>query len=450
MARKNGRDELRKLVIFGCGNYARHHLRAIKKYGEWFEVAAVVDLAEKKGQVLAVFKGIGLPEPRFISHTEYEGKLAKFTDICGTVISTYGPSHREYVEWSLNRGLHTLVDKPLTLAPHCSLMPSRAMQLWRDYKELVAKAKRIEREDGKPHIFALATQRRYQKLTREILSKVNSVYEETGVPITVLQALTNDGYWLSRKGYLECRSYAPEVSCGGKLVHTGYHVIDILAVLLRTDRQIDNATIQVSTFNPSDAIAMLDSPPVTAEEEELSEINVVAQISFRQGKRMRCQTQLALLHEGLSRQAWPIDGSPQDMMTTAGAGRTKQDLLTFYQGTLRTMMARRFAKIPGKSSKALGGRDHLEVIWADNPAVLTGRSPLTRKNWVYDECDEEPCRDFLKSILLGQNCELSPVQDHAASIKLFSHILKACSTGTEQVSFSKTEWLPPLIRDSAH
>lgn len=84
---------------------------------------------------------------------------------------------------------------------------------------------------------------------------------EYNIPITYIDIYHNDGMWNMPSEFLE-RENHPYKYGYGKLFHSGYHFIDLVAWLMEVNRetkgkQINNAEMFVSTYNPIDFLILL-------------------------------------------------------------------------------------------------------------------------------------------------------------------------------------------------
>ena len=249
---------------------------------------------------------------------------------------------------------------------------------------------------------------------------------------------------------------------GGKLIHTGYHVLDLLPWLMRhcqrpdeitaPVRRIASAQVWANTFCPPDALALErgpTSPDLARRLQGLGEINAGVQVSFRdQDNRVISIVQIAALHEGLSLNAHPASPDPGHRAQAANQGRTKQDVLSIYQGPVAGLWLRRIAKLRDSDGAKLGERNHTEIVSASR-ADRNGAVPiLDRLELDYEPSDSAPTAEFLAALTAGgrgspETC--SPVEDHSVAVKLLASAYRSASTGLPvAVDFTPKEWsIPP-------
>lgn len=497
-----------RVILIGCSNYAKDsHIPALQKHKR-VKVIAVVDLASKANGIKTYLKSKGLWDDKittFISIGKDVGRSkdvydlykkrdipkrltktdqkkinalnkneirkidkkirsvidnSSFDKVDGIIISTYGVFHGNYIRWALSVNKHILVDKPLTVPRFCSSEKIAAKQIWKDFKEF---NKKSTRRGSKNTLFMLATQRRYQPVYQEIAKRIRSNYKNENssscFPITFVQCLTSDGWWLDipslEKGknadsfnYRDHRSFNPSISGGGKLTHTGYHLIDIITWLMRfCEPNITEAKVYTNILRPRDTAFILEQPRKVIEEipEDLAEVNAAIQIEFRNKRGVICFAQFGMLHEGLS-----LKDSSNKLSTVSG--RTKQEIITINQGPIFSVWMRRIAKLIKEEGTDLGYKNHFELLFGNNP-FETGRNEVLElgKSFGFDSYVEEnkaPTNEFLNFLSDNKSNKLSvisPVSDHSVGIKLLSAVYQsATSQKIVKVRFNKSEWsIPP-------
>lgn len=437
------------VIMFGCGRWAKvSHLPALSEKREKINLVAIVDLKENKENILREIEKHHLRKPLFISlpnnlkDKEVDKKIINYIcseldknnlleKIKGAIISTYGLSHAAYINFALDNKWHTLVDKPLTTRPFSTIKASNADKIYsEDFLRLTRKAN----ENGL--LFMLATQRRYQTHYHQIGERIKDVKEKSGWPVTFVQAYTNDGWWVRSDKEWTTRSYGSERG-GGKLAHTGYHLLDIIPWLMRhAQPSIDSAGVYANTQRPSDLTIGKNKI-----RKDLGDVNTIIQINFKHKKKNKCIVQIGALHEGFSLRG--NEDAPQ--------GRVKHEEMTINQGPVNYIKLRRF-KFSEEEGNKIGQKDHLELIYQANPYFLKNYEKCKRQNLTYKTCDSEPTREFLDALSNSEPPKIkvvSPVSDHSIGIKLFSAIYRALANeynGNPQpvkINFDSSEWKIP-------
>ncbi|HZT42570.1 MAG TPA: Gfo/Idh/MocA family oxidoreductase [Chthonomonadaceae bacterium] len=435
-----------KVLLIGCGNFAKvGHLPGITTFINETHTPVTLYIADPNQKVENA-----RPSPPIVTDDRWFTRLngdASEEDWCQAVssqhrqhqfdaciISTRPRYHKVYAKWALSEKLHVLVDKPLTFPDRAHVDISPAQQIVTDYEELInAKSKDV--------LFLVGTQKRYQVVYRDLGRIIRRVYNQTGCPVTNVVCCTGDGWWLLPEEYGQY-SYRR----GGKLIHTGYHYLDIVPWLIRhavpdTDDRITHAWVVASVLRPSDATITYGNTAArklfdrstnsAANYDGLGDINSNLLVKLCDSKnRQRASILYSLLHEGFSRRL-------RDDKDTGG-GRNKIDYLAVTQGPVLWAELRRIAKM-GREGDNLGGPAHQEltVLCNEQLTPLGDQATLTVKSYplyassnesVSASCenDEAPTIDFLKQVdakLKGTSVRppsLSPIEDHEIAVRLLS------------------------------
>jgi predicted dehydrogenase len=463
----------KRILLVGCGAFAQQaHLPALREAGDRVRLAAVVDRRERAGDVRGACYGAAFPEgvpfielappndasepfPATISphdeSAEIEKLASRFPEVDAVIISSPEETHKRYIRWALERGIPTLVDKPLTARRALVEGLSDPRDLIEDWQQLVAASRSIAP-------FMLAAQRRYQGIYREIAALVRQEYLRSGYGPTFVQCLTNDGLWHTPADYEIQPTYQ---NGAGKLVHTGYHVLDIVPWIIRHAQgperpgaavaRIRTAAVFASGFSPADAAGAWAPERVEDSARRrfppgLGEVNAALQIVLRdEAGSPVCLVQLGMLHEGLSLNPLTGAGTAADRRREAEAGRTKQDVLSIYQGPAAAIFLRRFAKLTRSEGTGLGDRDHLELVHGRNARAPDSAALLERRALTYRADDHAPTAEFLRALDEPSLPLISPVSDHGIAVKLLAAAYVSMETAEAvKVTFEPEEWgMPP-------
>ncbi len=273
-----------------------------------------------------------------------------------------------------------------------------------------------------------------------------------------MQCLTNDGLWHTPADYGVQSTYR---NGAGKLVHTGYHVLDIVPWIIRHGQaaerpgaavaRIRSATVFATGFMPADAVGARARPPDEPVDELVDsggfgEVNAALQVALRDDDhRTVCIVQLGMLHEGLSRNPLLGGGTVGDRRRRAEEGRTKQDVLTIYTGPTGAIFLRRFAKLTGSSGTRLGDRDHLELVHCRNAIAAGAPALIDRRELTYRADDHAPTAEFLLALDDPSRDVISPVRDHGIAVRLLAAAYESMRAGESvRVDFDAEAWrLPP-------
>ena len=450
------------VLLIGCGAFAMQaHLPALAASRATTRLACVIDALGRHDDIRAGCEAAGLPQDfsyvglppsdlsAITSHNRLDMLDGKLPPVDAVIISSSELTHKPYVEWAVRRGLPALVDKPLTARANWTRDVAQARGVLEDMHECLART-------GTVQPVMIAAQRRYQPPYRTVASWLHQVYRASGWPVTFIQCLTNDGLWHRADDYARQPTYAEGA---GKLLHTGYHLLDQLPWLMRhcqgandptaPVRQIASAQLLAHTFHPIDAAAIAGRPVEGRDHtlEGLGEINAGLQVAFRDRHgHVLCIIQIAAMHEGLSLHQQPYHEDPAQRARTANAGRTKQDVLTIYQGPIAAVWMRRIAKLGEHPGHVLGGRDHLELLCGANPRLQPGLPAVKRLELAYEACDSAPTLEFFQALRPGASQVVaSPARDHMIAVRLLAAAYEsAMSRAPVDVVFEPAEWeLPP-------
>ncbi len=139
------------------------------------------------------------------------------------MICTEPKAHFPYIRWCLANGRDCLVDKPVTIPMSGNVIDPR--RLAAELREL------IEIGRDSPASCSVMTPRRYHHVYETVRRYVGWLVRRLGVPVTYLSIYHGEGVWNTPVEYLE-REDHPYKYGYGKLLHSGYHYVDILARLL--------------------------------------------------------------------------------------------------------------------------------------------------------------------------------------------------------------------------
>lgn len=440
-----------RLLLIGCGAFARQaHLPAIAAANGDAELVAVLDRRERADDIRAACARAGCEGPPAV--VTRRALTDGLPEIDAVVISSPESTHGRYLQWALAQGLPTLVDKPLTTRRREGNELSDSSRLVRDWEACC--------RDARPGVpLMLAAQRRYQDIYRRTAAIVHDEYLRSGYAPTFVQCLTNDGLWHTSADYALQPTYRDGA---GKLIHTGYHVLDIVPWLLRhaqgSERpgsaiaRIHSATVFAAGFHPVDAATAWapengdEATPPTFPA-TLGEVNAALLVTLHDAQgRTVCLIQIGALHEGLSRSPCAMLPDTAERRSQAAAGRNKQEQLSIYMGPAAAIWMRRFAKLTGSDDNRLGGNQHLELVHARNHREAGAPALLRRHALAYRADDDAPTTEFLRALRRPGVPLTSPVEDHGIPVRLLAAAYASMDRREAvRIDFAASEWaLPPV------
>lgn len=346
--------------------------------------------------------------------------------VAGAIVSTPAIARGAYLRWLLDRGIPVLAEKPPLIRAGASVSVTAAAALLDEFEALL--------HHPASALISIATQRRYNPIYHRVADHCRAIRRAEGQPITFVQASTNDGLW-SDDAYHPIHD--PGVTGGGKLINTGYHLLDIVPWIMRH--------------------ASADAPPASADiachatrlpgdgSSAHNEVDVALQIAFRdEAERPLCHFQLAALHGGLSRRRRVVGPGPARAWSDMVEGRTKQETLTIFQGPHAAVWMRRIAKLGVTTPAGLGSDDHVEVILARNPS-LAGEAPAIEVIAPgYDDGDSAPTIEFARHLRGEDAVRRSPARDHRLAMSLLSGAYRGMASGAPvRVAFHPEDWSTP-------
>lgn len=460
--------ERARVMLCGCGQWAKSaHLPVLAKMSDRVSLTHVVELNDRAGNVREVLREKGIKDWEAVKiigsgpDSVPESRMPAKGEVDACIVATISEQHLQYTRWSLQNGLHTLSDKPLSFHAWASTDPDKARSIASDYGDLTG----LARQNGDP-VFMLATQKRYQWAFHKMAERIEKV-AETGYPVTSVDCATSDGYWMLPWEYTGQKFHSYDQG-GGKLTHTGYHFLDIVPWLMRHSglygrNTITHAFITANLFRPSDSASLMKPEDIAylvraknagnaTVADDLGDINSHIQVKFCNGKRFVTSVNFTFLHEGFSlRTTGDIGESVK--------GRTKIDHMAVSQGPVFYARFSRIAKmLDADAVSPIGRPDHFELDFIANnltglPRIeqLKPESPET-----YDGCgdDELPTTDFLEAVLDPARASrvISPVSDHKIGVQLMSAAYESAALSFREmdgrpvpvkIEFGPDDWEKP-------
>lgn len=460
------------IMLIGCGPHARRiYVPAIflqKKYS--IEIKAIVELIGKEKETRSFVSEYSTDVEYFFvrrfkssrklpkSIKEKLNSLVEKNHITGVIISTDPLSHMQYALWAEKKGLHILMDKPISTRPN--IANSRF-----EYSELVQDFKLLIKNRNPSRAFIINTQRRYNPGFQIILKRINEIAVKFHLPITAIQVYHCDGQW-RLPGEILTQKYHPYYGWG-KVSHSGYHFTDILSQFIlhaysNAQKTFDNIKTYSSFIRPSGLLKMQGQQELleifgdkyltvdSRSNSELhklykkkreAEIDVASVITLSHKGTPITNISLNLMHTGFSRRGWMFPG--KDLYK--GNGRVKHEFHNIEQGPLQTIQIHSYQS-KSKHEKnnlrdyELGGNNHFDIIIYRNSAITGGKTiekitlaDLAKKykyqdNKLFSEQIKKRVTEEFLQILVGvrnHNDTVSDLSTHALSVKLMSMLYEA-------------------------
>lgn len=398
----------RRIVLIGLGPYARriHYPQLVESCADYdIEIALLVELEDQRESVEEYLAAQPI-HPKAIVYlpNDYRDgtrlhrdflsamKTIDLRSLWGIVVSTEPQAHKIYAQWALDNGLHVLLDKPVTASPLIDSPPSAALGLVDDFYDL------LESATSTNALCLVQTQRRVHpgyELVRNLLA---DLIAEFAVPITYIDAYHADGMWNMPDEY-RTRHNHPYRYGYGKLLHSGYHFLDLVTWLAALNDGLgspaDRLELTQRHHTPFDTMSQLGSQGYQALLPEsggfteqfapanlnrmkvYGETDVFLLGQYLRNKSVQTTISLNLLQSSFSRRAWAK--LPTD--TYKGNGRVRHERLTLQAGHLMSIQVHSYRSYQAADRdqgwRGPGGYDHFEVQVYRNSALIGGE-PFAR------------------------------------------------------------------------
>lgn len=361
-------------------------------------------------------------------------------ELDGILIATEPKAHLAYLEWAIQSGVRTLVEKPVLALEGIANDAAVAERLVSELRRLLELQ---ERTGSKVTVMA---QRRYHRGYEFIAGYLREFLQRFGVPVSLIEVFHSDGQW-NMPAEFRSRENHPYRYGYGKLLHGGYHFVDLFLWLQRLNETelgvvSDAASIFTETFDVHDALAQVGPdryrrlmgagvawPDDTelAAMYELGELDCYNTIRMRAGARTVTTGLVHVVSNSFSRRAWselPADDYKQN-------GRVKHERLHLAVGPLLNVQVHSYESyetakgVPAGAPPrgTVGGADHFDVLLFRN-AALCGGPAFERHS--FGETAEgdvsliQSARDACIREFLAGTPSRSPLADHERTNELIA------------------------------
>jgi hypothetical protein len=395
------------IMIVGLGNHARRiYIPALHKLKNRFGISIFgIDLYPNKefvGSYLAE-KGIEI-ETVFLKPFKVKEKLPKnvsnFLDnivkennISAIIISTDPIAHKMYARWALTKGLHILMDKPISTRSGVVSSLTQANKIEKDYLEL--RNQYLKLQKTKDTFFLINTQRRYEIGFKKVFSLIREVSNKFNVPVTSIQAMHSDGVWIFPDEIVEQKCH-PYNEGYGKCSHSGFHLFDIIWQFYKAGqvkgKKIDTAEVFTSFVTPDGTQRQINQSDYEkyfgddyhkrfrrpdkdfdliyqgyGENDAFSIIKLL-----NQGHNV-CNISINLLHNSFSRRSWVEPA--KDLYK--GNGRIKHQFYHIQQGPFQCIQIHNYQSNDKQDNNdlkdyELGGNNHFDIYVFRNEKMFGG------------------------------------------------------------------------------
>jgi len=325
-------------------------------------------------------------------------RLVERHGINAVIISTEPLSHKAYAMWALSRGLHIMMDKPITTraAAVCDVDQARGIE--QDIKDLLC-AYRISQASGTDTCFIINSHRRFHPGFSKVIACIEEIRDKTGCPVTSISSTHCDGQW-RLPSEIVTQDYHSYNQGYGKVSHSGYHIIDSVYRFLKAGlvpaKTPDTMEMFSSFVQPDGFLHQLGegdylrifgedySSVRRFQEKELravfsrfGEMDAKALVTFRKAGAAVCQAQIDLKHNGFARRTWLRPGD--DLYK--GNGRVKHERHEIQSGPFQTVLIESYQSRDkhdqcGPGDFEVGGNNHFDIHVFRNCGITGDDAPL--------------------------------------------------------------------------
>lgn len=416
---------MKRVALIGLGPHARRiyypYLERRTELGDT-ELALLVDLelnreaieeylSEKdlKPQRILFLDTVGQLEPKEVD--DQVTKLFKKLKITHAIISTEPKAHKAYLELCIKNKIPVIVDKPIVTTSNLMSNPQydnkessyeAAIQIKDEVDELY---RLIQRNPGSRVI--VQCQRRQHEGYELVREKLNEIVSAYNIPISYINIHHSDGMW-NMPNELYDRENHPYKYGYGKIMHSGYHFIDLLYGFLNINMQLkDKLPDTINIFNqmlrPIDHYSIVNSkdyenllgkgqyslPSNKREGDYMSygELDSYGQLQLRKEGKVLTTVQISLMQSGFSQRAWST--LPKD--TYKSNGRVRHESVNIHIGPLFNIQVHSYQAVQNNEkhadSKTIGGKDHFDIYIFRNTNLIGGQ-PFELIEFGHDEAEE--------------------------------------------------------------
>lgn len=381
--------------------------------------------------------------------------LVQGEKITGLIISTEPKAHKIYANWALKNNINVLMDKPIT-APLCpSTDIERARQIYEDYLDL----KNLS-SASKGKFYITCQRRNHQGYTfiKEYLKKFIS---EFAIPISYIDIYHADGAWsLPHEFGKENHPYKYGY---GKLMHSGYHFIDLFAWLSQINSNLDelrpnSAKVYTMRFTPNDFFNQINesayqkffNQPATKDfyrnykpedYKHFGELDAYILLQLMRGEQVVTTGSINLQQNSFSRRGWfdlPVD-------TYKGNGRVRHERVNIQVSQFLNMQVHSYQsyELSKETTEigSVGNEDHFDILIFRNKKMVGGEAfskislggEMKKQNHqdsYYLGHNEKARETTLLNFIEGRDDE-SELKHHEFTNQLLSNIYASMAQGTQ-------------------
>lgn len=396
--------KVRNIGLIGLGPHARRiYYPLIEKYfvTQGLKLVMVVELEGNEDSVNGFLENRTIqPVQKFFVKRDpayndtLNQSLLQFLDstveqykLDGIIVATDPKSHKAYLKWALSRNIDLLVDKPITCPVDAGNTIEAAKEIELDFCEL----KELYTESSSN--FIVQAQRRGHLGYLYIQKYLEEFISEFQLPISYIDISHADGMWVMPNEWeRENHSYKYGT---GKLMHSGYHFVDLLAWFLELNQQVkeqeaDELNMFVKSFNPSDFMNQLQpqhyerffqqdySQHFSADKVKqlgsYGELDIFMLSQLKRSTSVITTAYLSLQQNSFSQRAW--SEMPPDIYK--GNGRIRHERVNIQVSTLLNIHVHSYQSYQINNKTVMdygsGHIDHFDILIFRNSELTGGKA----------------------------------------------------------------------------
>ena len=449
---------IKNIVLVGLGPHSKRiYIKVLKNNNNLPKL--IVDLESEERNIREYLKMEKIEADLFLIPDEYKDneelessissrlieKIRKLK-ITHAIISTEPKAHFAYLKFFIQNSINVLSDKPITVVKDMHKLES-IKEIKKKYLELES----LYEEKNDKIVCKIMCQRRFHKGYNYIKEIVKDVIVKYNIPLTYINIYHCDGKWMMPHDYdIENHPYKYGY---GKLFHSGYHFIDLLAEFIKlnkhltNDKKITNVDIKSCKFDllddltcisRNDLLKIFESQKVPnfynnkIDKEKYKNYGEKDFYSLMQFKNQEGRTittaNINMLQNGFSRRAW-IETKEN---TYKGNGRIRHESLVIQVGPLLSIQVHSYQskeikdKEDFKSEIKCGGLEHFEIYIFRNSELIGGK-PFERIQLkdLYDDIDIkyfEGYNELAREDFILEQKQESNLTDHRLAIELLYNL----------------------------
>ncbi|MCQ3974411.1 MAG: hypothetical protein DPW09_13270 [Anaerolineae bacterium] len=416
----------KNIILAGLGPHARRiYYPLLEKYARQYQIKVplIIDLHAQKETICAYLSNRMLQPERlfFVENQERNSEtlpeslhqvlveVGSKEKIHGLIISTEPKAHKPYIFWAIDQNIDILIDKPISAPIGAGTNLEAAQKIWQDYQKI---SRRLEQSRSN---LVVQCQRRSHPGYRLIKNYLQDFVCAYAIPISYIDIYHADGMW-SMPGELFQRENHPYKYGYGKLMHSGYHFIDLFGWLAEINclieaKQPTSVDLYVKRFRPFDFMQQINQVDYQrllgveqpahffeAARPDLGELDVFILGQLKRGEAVITTTSINLQQNSFCRRAWPYE--PKDVYK--GNGRVRHERLNIQVSNLLNIQVHSYQSYEvGKKdviTTGAGHEDHFDIFIFRNSGLVGGQ-PLAKFS-LGEEVRREHSQD---SSYLGHN-----------------------------------------------